>query len=342
MTRALVIAPQWIGDAVMSEPLVAALGARGERVAAAALPWVAPVYRAMPQVDSVIELPFAHGRLDAVKRWQFAGALRGRFDVAYVLPNSIKSALLPWLAGIRRRIGYVGEGRRLLLNQRLRNPTGRPPMVAFSGALAGAPLPADAAPHLHFSAAELDTATRAAGVSPGAYWAFAPGAEYGPAKRWPPERYAELAQSLHRSSDLPVLLLGSAGEAPLCERIAAGAPEACRVFAGRLSLLDAMKLIAAARGVVSNDSGLMHVAAAFGVPQVAVFGSTSPRHTPPLSQRARVVWLKDELQLDCMPCFDRTCRFGHTRCLTEVSAVRVEGALATALDARPYNVSLPA
>ena len=103
-----------------------------------------------------------------------------------------------------------------------------------------------------------------------------------------------------------------------------------------------MKLIAAARGVVSNDSGLMHVAAAFGVPQVAVFGSTSPRHTPPLSQRARVVWLKDELQLDCMPCFDRTCRFGHTRCLTEVSAVRVEGALATALDARPYNVSLPA
>jgi heptosyltransferase-2 len=128
-----------------------------------------------------------------------------------------------------------------------------------------------------------------------------------------------------------VLLIGSAAEAALCAEIAAAAPGACRVLAGQVSLRDAMALIAAARGVVSNDSGLMHVAAAFGVPQAAVFGSTSPTHTPPLSRRARVVWLKDELQLDCMPCFDRTCRFGHTRCLVEVSPVRVEGALRAAL-----------
>ncbi len=97
--------------------------------------------------------------------------------------------------------------------------------------------------------------TGAAGVRPGAYWAFAPGAEYGPAKRWPPDRYAELARSLHAESGLPVLLLGSAGEAPLCDEIAAAAPGACRVLAGKVSLLDAMALIAAARGVVSNDSG---------------------------------------------------------------------------------------
>ena len=134
---------------------------------------------------------------------------------------------------------------------------------------------------------------------------------------------------------MPVLLLGSAGEAPLCDDIAADAPGACQVVAGKISLLDAMALIAAARGVVSNDSGLMHVAAAFGVPQVAVFGSTSPLHTPPLSAHARVVWLKDQLQLDCMPCFDRTCRFGHTRCLVEVSAARVEGALRSALTTTP-------
>ena len=342
-SRALVVAPQWIGDAVMSEPLLAALHARGERLAVAALPWVAPVYRAMAQVDDVIELPFAHGRLDWAGRRRAAAALRGRFDVAYVLPNSIKAALLPWLAGIARRVGYHGEGRWLLLTDRLPNRPGRPPMVAFYGALAGAPLAADAAPRLRFDDAELDAAVQRAGVRRGAYWAFAPGAEYGPAKRWPPERYAELARSLHGSSDLPVLLLGSAGEAPLCEEIAAAAAGACRVLAGQVPLLDAMKLIAAARGVVSNDSGLMHVAAAFGVPQVAVFGSTSPLHTPPLSARARVIWLKDELGLDCMPCFDRTCRFGHTRCLTEVSASRVEGALATALDAAPpYSVSLPA
>jgi heptosyltransferase-2 len=99
------------------------------------------------------------------------------------------------------------------------------------------------------------------------------------------------------------------------------------VLAGKTTLIDAMVLIAGARGVVSNDSGLMHVAAAFGIPQVAVFGSTSPEHTPPLNPRAQVIWLKEELQLDCAPCFDRTCRFGHTRCLTGVSAQRVEAAL---------------
>jgi len=333
MIRTLVVAPQWIGDAVMSEPLLAALHARGERIAVAALPWVAPVYRAMPQVAEVIELPFAHGRLDWSARRRIASGLRGRFDVGYVLPNSIKAALLPWLTGIPRRIGYHGEGRWLLLNRRLPNPTGRPPMVEFYGALAGTPPPASAAPRLRFDAAALDMVTQAAHVRPGAYWAFAPGAEYGPAKRWPPARYAELARALHAESGLPVLLLGSAGEAPLCDEIAAAAPGACRVLAGKVSLLDAMALIAAARGIVSNDSGLMHVAAAFGVPQAAVFGSTSPTHTPPLSARARVVWLKDELQLDCMPCFDRTCRFGHTRCLVEVSAARVEGALRSALAA---------
>jgi heptosyltransferase-2 len=128
-----------------------------------------------------------------------------------------------------------------------------------------------------------------------------------------------------------VLLLGSGKEAALCESIAAAAPGACRVLAGKTSLLDAMALIAGSRGMVSNDSGLMHVAAAFGVPQAAVFGSTSPEHTPPLNPRARVVWLKEELKLDCAPCFDRVCRFGHTRCLTEVHAGRVQAALDDAL-----------
>ena len=111
MPRSLVIAPQWIGDAVMSEPLLARLAARGERLSVAALPWVAPVHRAMPQVAEVIELPFAHGRLDWQARRRVAQGLRGRFDVAYVLPNSIKSALVPWLAGIARRVGYTGEGK---------------------------------------------------------------------------------------------------------------------------------------------------------------------------------------------------------------------------------------
>ena len=331
--RSLIVAPQWIGDAVMSEPLLARLAARGERLSVGALPWVAPVYRAMPQVIDVIELPFAHGRLDWAARWRIAAELRGHFDIAYVLPNSLKSALIPWLAGIPKRAGYVGEGRFLLLNQRLPNPAGRPPMVAFYSALAGEPPSTSERPQLNFPASTLDMVTRAAGVARGAYWAFAPGAEYGPAKCWPAGHYAELARALHERHGQPVLLLGSGKEAGLCEQIAAAAPGACQVLAGQTPLIDAMALIAAARGVVSNDSGLMHVAAAFGVPQAAVFGSTSPEHTPPLNPRARVLWLKEELQLDCSPCFDRVCRFGHTRCLTGVSAQRVEAALGDALGA---------
>ena len=314
----------------MSEPLLARLSARGEQLAVAALPWVAPVYRAMPQVGEVIELPFAHGRLDWAGRRRVAKELRGRFDVAYVLPNSLKAALIPWLAGIPRRVGYRGESRFVLLNERLPNPAGRPPMVAFYSALSGAAAH-DEQPRLRFADTVLADATRAAGVEPQAYWAFAPGAEYGPAKCWPAEHYAALARLLYRRHAQPVVLLGSAKEAALCEQIARQAGAACLALAGKTSLQSAMALIAAARGVVSNDSGLMHVAAAFGVPQAAVFGSTSPEHTPPLNPHARVLWLKEELQLDCAPCFDRVCRFGHTRCLTGVSAERVDAALAEAL-----------
>lgn len=331
MTRSLVIAPQWIGDAVMSEPLLARLAARGETLAVAALPWVAPVYRAMPQVREVIELPFAHGRLDWAARRRIAATLRGRFDTAYVLPNSIKAALIPWFAGIATRVGYRGEGRWLLLNRMLPNPAGRPPMVAFYAALSGEEPRADERPRLRFEAGLIASAAHAAGVEPGRYWAFAPGAEYGPAKCWPASHYAALARRLHQRDGLPVLLLGSGKEAVLCEQIAEAAPGACRVMAGQTALMDAMAIIAGARGLVSNDSGLMHVAAAFGIAQVAVFGSTSPEHTPPLNPRARVLWLKHELKLDCMPCFERSCRYGHTRCLTEVAPQRVEAALDEAL-----------
>jgi heptosyltransferase-2 len=333
MTRSLIVAPQWIGDAVMTEPLLARLSARGEQLTVAALPWVAPVYRAMPQVREVIDLPFAHGRLDWSERKRVAAQLRGRFDVAYVLPNSLKSALIPWLAGIPKRVGYQGEGRYVLLNHRLKSPAGRPPMVAFYGALAGEAVASNERPQLRFDEAVLQTATRAANVEPGAYWAFAPGAEYGPAKCWPAPHYAALAASLLKQYGQPVLLMGSGKEAALCEEIAAAAPGACIVMAGKTSLIDAMALIKAARGMVSNDSGLMHVAAAFGVPQAAVFGSTSPEHTPPLNPRARVLWLKQELQLECSPCFERSCRFGHYRCLTELSPMRVETALRQALAA---------
>ncbi|HYD77038.1 lipopolysaccharide heptosyltransferase II [Ramlibacter sp.] len=328
MSWSLVVAPQWIGDAVMTEPLLRRLHARGERLAVGAVPWVAPVYRAMPQVDEVIEFPFRHGGLQWAARRRLTRELRGRFDAAYVLPNSFKSALLPWLAGVPRRIGYAGEARIGVLNQRLPNPRGKPPMVAFYSALSGERegLEQDR-PALQLAQSAIDDTLAEQGVARGGYLVFAPGAEYGSSKRWPAEHYAALAASLEQ----PVLLLGSGKDAPVCEAIVAGAPGRCRSLAGRTSLAEAFALIAAARAVVSNDSGLMHVAAAFGVPQVALFGSSSPRHTPPLNERAQVLWLKDDPDyqpaLDCAPCFARECPLGHHRCLRDITPARVAALL---------------
>jgi heptosyltransferase-2 len=325
VTRSLVIAPQWIGDAVMTEPLLRRLRARGERLTVGALPWVAPVYRAMPQVDAVLEFPFRHGGLQLRERRALGKQLEGRFDTAYVLPNSLKSALLPFLASIPRRLGYLGEARVGLLTHRLRNPGDKPPMVAFYSALSGEQGLEQDRPRLALPDAQIEQVLAAQGLARGAYVVMAPGAEYGPAKRWP--HFGALARQLDR----PVVLLGSGKEAQLCEAIAAQAPEHCRNLAGQTSLLEAFALIAGAGNVVSNDSGLMHVAAAFGVPQVALFGSSSPLHTPPLNDRAQVVWLKQDPQylppLDCSPCFERECPLGHLRCLTDVSPERVKALL---------------
>jgi heptosyltransferase-2 len=320
VTASLVIAPQWIGDAVMTEPLLRRLHARGERLTVGALPWVAPVYRAMPQVDAVIEFPFRHGGLQLKARRSLARDLRGRFDTAYVLPNSLKSALLPFLARIPRRVGYLGEARLGLLTQRLKNPKPRPPMVAFYSALSGEFGFDQDRPRLALPSAQVEQVLQQHGLPRGGYVVIAPGAEYGPAKRWP--HFGGLAQLLDR----PAVLLGSAKEHALCEAIRAQAPERCRNLAGRTSLEEAFALIAGAGHVVSNDSGLMHVAAAFGVPQVALFGSSSPLHTPPLNDAARVVWLKqdpDYLPPDCAPCFQRDCPLGHLRCLNDVTPERV-------------------
>jgi len=324
-----VIAPQWIGDAVMTEPLLRRLHARGERLTVGALPSVAPVYRAMPQVQDVIEFPFQHGGLQFKARRTLSKQIQGRFETAYVLPNSLKSALLPFLASIPKRVGYLGEARVGLLTHRLKNPKDRPPMVAFYSALSGDKqgLEQDR-PQLQMAPEQIEAALRAHGLQSGDYFVFAPGAEYGPAKRWPAIHFAELAKSLDR----PAVLLGSPKEASLCEEIAKiGGEGRCLDLAGKTSLAQAFALIAGARAVVSNDSGLMHVAAAFGVPQVALFGSSSPLPTPPLNDRARVIWLKDDHAyqppLDCSPCFERECPLGHTRCLYDITPEAVLAAL---------------
>ena len=329
LNASLVIAPQWIGDAVMTEPLMRRLAARGERLTVAALPWVAPVYRAMPQVADVIELPFAHGRLDFWARRALGKSLKGKFDTAYVCPNSFKSALIPWWAGIHWRVGYLGENRRFLLN--VVRPQAwdseRTPMVAFYSALSGdARVDADR-PSLYIPRHRILQALESLALEPQGYYVMAPGAEYGPAKRWPAEHFAALGRNLA----LPVVLLGSAKDADVCATIAtainAARPGHCIDLSGRTPLDQALALVASAKAMVSNDSGLMHVAAAFEVPQVAVFGSSSPLHTPPLSDKATVVWLKNDPAyqpaLTCAPCFERDCPLGHTRCLVDIQPAKV-------------------
>ena len=330
----LIIAPQWIGDAVMTEPLMRRLQARGQRLTVGALPWVAPVYRAMPSVAEVIEFPFAHGGLQWAARRGIAKQMKSRstpFDAAYVLPNSLKSSLLPFLAGIPNRIGYLGEARVGLLTHRLKNPVNKPPMVAFYSALSG---DEDAKtgyrsdrPQLQLNDAEVQATLAELGLQRGGYVVFSPGAEFGPAKRWPVSHFVDLALKLVQL-DVPVVLLGSGKEFELCDSIAAPVnaqkPGKCLNLAGKTSLAGAFATISAAKNVVSNDSGLMHVAAALSVPQVAIFGSSSPLHTPPLNDLAQVLWLKNESSyqppLDCAPCFERDCPLGHTRCLNDIAA----------------------
>lgn len=323
----------------MTEPLLRVLQARGERITVGALPWVAPVYRAMAAVAEVIELPFAHGGLQWSARRAMANQLRNKFQRAIVCPNSFKSALLPFWAGIPERLGYHGEARYGLLTRRLPNPDkyARPPMVDWYGALAIAGAPADAQPRMQVPHQARQDAMAAHSLQAGSYFVLVPGAEYGPAKRWPAGHFATLAQQLVVRHQLPVLLLGSAKDADVCAQIASSVnavqPGTCHDLAGRTGLEQAIALLAQARAMVSNDSGLMHVAAALGVPQVAIFGSSSPLHTPPLSPLAQVVWLKNDAKyqppLDCAPCFARHCPLGHTRCLGDITAEMVLARLDT-------------
>ena len=329
LIRSLIIAPQWIGDAVMTEPLLRRLHAHGEQLTVGALPWVAPVYRAMPQVADVIEFPFAHGGLQLKARRHLAKQIKGQFDTAYICPNSLKSALLPFLADIPKRVGYLGEARVGLLTHRLKNPpkTQRPPMVAFYSALSGDTGTDSDRPRLTLDPKQVNATLSDLGLNRKAYHVFAPGAEFGEAKRWPTSHFAQCALQL----DLPVVLLGSGKEADLCAAIAqpvnAQRPGRCINLAGKTTLSQALGVIEATKSIVTNDSGLMHVAAGFGVRQVAVFGSSSPLHTPPLNDQASVIWLKNQPAyqppLDCAPCFERVCPLGHTRCLRDISPAEV-------------------
>ena len=297
----------------MAQPLLVRLRAKhpGARIDMVAPPWVAPVARRMPEVSEVIEADLRHGELQLGERWRLGRMLKERgYERAIVLPNTMKSALAPSFAGIPLRVGYLGESRLGLLNRIHKAKEPREPMPLHYARLAEEPGTEPALPlpftALSFSKEGIEATADRFGIS-GAYTVFCPGAEYGPAKRWP--YFRELAARL----DAQVVLLGSASDKKDAAQISG------RNLVGQTTLDEAIDLIAGAAMVVSNDSGLMHVAAAAGRPQVALFGSSSPEHTPPLSAAARVVWLK----VECSPCFERVCPLGHFKCMNGISVERV-------------------
>lgn len=325
--KALVVAPAWIGDTVMAQPLFARIHARhpGIRLTALAPRWVAPVLERMPEIERVIDSPYAHGELALGHRWRLARRLaREGFAAAWVLPNSLKSALLPFFAGIPERIGFTGESRHGLINRRHRlDKAALPLMVERFAQLAetpGTPLVRPLPPpRLRATAAQQAATLAALGLArPQRLTVLCPGAEFGPAKRWPAAHFATLATALAARGDT-VWLLGSPKDRPIGEAIAAAAPGTCVNLAGITTLGQAIDLIALADHVVCNDSGLMHIAAALERPLVALYGSSSPGFTPPLAVEATVL----SLGLACSPCFKRECPLGHLDCLHRLTPQHV-------------------
>jgi heptosyltransferase-2 len=288
-------------------------------------PVIAQVAIRMAEVRAVVDAPFSHGRLQFFNRLRAAKALRGRYDLAYVLPNSFKSSLVPWFAGIGTRTGYVGERRYGLINDIKEKPkVDRRKTAQLYRNLAGPGFITN--PSLLVDCINREKLLARFGLIEGKFIAIAPGAEFGSAKRWPGKKYAELANELIADKilgpQIQVAAFGSPADASVGEKIATCAPGVLNLC-GKTCLADAIDLMSAAALVVSNDSGLMHIAAALQRPIVAIYGSTSSEHTPPLSDMA--VTLSEKLS--CSPCFSRICPLEHLNCLNTLSVTKVRYAI---------------
>jgi len=339
--KVLVVGPSWVGDMVMAQALYKLLARENPRVEihVVAPPWSLPVLERMPEVARGIELAIGHGELGFGRRLNLARQLRAeRYSRAIVLPRSAKAALAPWLARIPLRTGFRGEWRYGLLNDvraldaRLDQTVKR--FVALGlprDAAVPAVLPAELQPLLRSDARNLERLRALHALTPGArFAALMPGAEYGPAKRWPAAHFGALAATLARAG-ADVVVLGSAKEKSIGDEVVASAANPrVRNLCGATSLADVVDLLAAADVAVSNDSGLLHVAAAAGAPVVALYGSSSPKFTPPLTDEAAVV----SLEIECSPCFARECPLKHFKCLNDLAPATVLRAVDTLRAAR--------
>jgi heptosyltransferase II len=326
--RIVIRSANWVGDAVMSLPAIASVcqGVPGAEVAILAKPWVAELYAGVPGVQRVI-LYRSPGVHDGIRgRWNLARDLKkGLFDLAFHLPNSFDSALVSFLAGIPRRAGYNTDGRGILLTHKVSAEGGAKKghqveyylhLVRSLGLKAAEGVPALQVPQGRIP--EAEALLRSAGAGEGPFAGMSPGAQYGSAKEWFPERFGLLGQRIYRELGGRLLILGSTGDRAIAARIGEIAGEGALDLTGKTTLAQAMALIARCRVFVTNDSGLMHVAAALGVPLVAIFGSTDPSRTGPLGTRSRVIYKS----IPCAPCLKTQCPRSR-ECMEAISVEEV-------------------
>ena len=329
--KILVIAPSWVGDLVMAQSLLITLKKlHPEAVIHVLAPaWCLDIVRRMPEAEKGILMPIGHGSFDLRGRLRLGRELREEhYDVAYILPNSWKSALIPFFARIKIRVGWKGEMRYGLLNSMRKNKKDFPRLIARYSALAW---PLDKVkkqedleflsyPRLRVEPVDPAVLLNKFGIKEGVLpLGLCPGAEFGPAKKWPPEYYAALAKKyLSLNPARECWIFGSGKDRETGETIRGLTGEEyqsrVRVLAGSTTLEDAIDLLAMCSLVISNDSGLMHVGAAVGVRLAAVFGSTSTVYTPPSQDDALLI----ESDMSCHPCFKRVCPRGNPECLTSL------------------------
>ncbi|MGZ5053100.1 MAG: lipopolysaccharide heptosyltransferase II [Methylobacter sp.] len=327
--KILVVGPSWVGDMVMAQSLFIALKNIHPdcQIDVLAPSWTLSLLQRMPEVREAIIMPVQRGRFALIERIELGKSLRLKgYDQAILLPNSWKSAIPTFFANIPLRTGYIGECRWGLLNDARKLDKKQLTMTVQRFVALG--LQPDAAmppqcpqPALAISQERQQAVIDKFQLSPKAgagVLALCPGAEYGPAKRWPPEHYAEVARR-KIADGWQVWLFGSAKDKNDAAQINQAVSGACTDFTGRTSLAEAVDLMSLADAVVSNDSGLMHVAAALDKKVIAVYGSSDPGFTPPLNDKARIIMLK----LDCSPCFKRECPLGHNQCLTGIAPEQV-------------------
>lgn len=334
MRNILVVGPSWVGDMMMAQTLFLLLHQNHDKLQLDVLApaWSLPILSRMPEVRQSIVSPFAHGQLSLGDRYRLGKSLRAaQYDQAIVLPNSLKSALVPFWAKIPQRTGWLGEQRYGLLNDfRRLDKAALPRMVQRFAALAfpkGQLLPRDLPiPRLQISDLQQTQALSALDLSrPNEpILALCPGAEFGPSKQWPSAYYAAVAKH-YLDLGWKVWLFGSKNDAAVAHEIQAKVNQNCLDLVGKTDLSQAIDLLSLATKVLTNDSGLMHIAAALGKPLVAVYGSTSPDFTPPVSKVAMIMQAKGDLP--CRPCFKRECPLQHHDCMKKLLPSQVIQAL---------------